>query len=79
MGRTLEIGAATFAFIAAVFWFLSAYGKLPPMTTNWGAMPEGDPFIQAMIYAARMNTLAAIASGNSALLVAARLTLFPTR
>ena len=75
----MEIGAATFAFIAAVFWFLSAYGKLPLMTTNWGAMPESAPFFQAMFYSAQMNTLAAIASGNSALLVAARLFCLPTR
>jgi hypothetical protein len=31
MSRMLEVLAAVFAFIAAVFWFLSAAGQVPPI------------------------------------------------
>lgn len=30
-GKRLDVGAAVFAMAAAIFWFLSASGKLPPM------------------------------------------------
>ena len=35
MERWLDMGAAIFAIAAAIFWFLSAYGELPPMVTYW--------------------------------------------
>jgi hypothetical protein len=73
MGKWLAIGAACFAFVAAVFWFLSAYGKLPPMITYWDSTPELDPFYQAVKFSARMNTYAAIASGVSALFFGLRI------
>jgi hypothetical protein len=31
LDKWLDIGAAVFALAAAVFWFLSAYGRLPPL------------------------------------------------
>jgi hypothetical protein len=31
MEKWLDMAAALLAVAAAVFWFLSAYGKLPPM------------------------------------------------
>jgi hypothetical protein len=77
MSRWLDIGAAVFAFIAAIFWFLSAAGKLPPIATYWDNTPNADPFYQAIKFSARMNMIAAIASGISATLVAVRLFFFP--
>lgn len=63
----LNIGAALFAFLAAIFWFLSSYEKLPKMTGYWGSTPESDAFFQAVKFSARMNKWAAIFSGISAL------------
>ena len=71
MHRVLEIGTALFAFLAAVFWFLSAYGKTPPMVSYWDSVPETDPFYKAVRYSVRMNKWAAIFSGLSALCAAA--------
>ena len=70
MHQGLEIGSALFAFLAAIFWFLSAFGKTPPMISYWDSTPEKDPFYKAVKYSARMNTWAAIFSGLSALCVA---------
>jgi hypothetical protein len=45
MEKRLDMGAALFALVAAVFWFLSAYGKLPPMVSYLGeSNPPDDPF-----------------------------------
>jgi hypothetical protein len=63
----LDMGAALFAFVAAIFWFLSAYGQLPPMMTYWDSVPEHDPFYRAVKFSARMNRWAASFSGLSAL------------
>jgi len=73
MGRCFDIGAAIFAFVAALFWFLSAAGKLPPMVTYWGETPDSDPFYQAVKFSAYMNVIAATASGISAALFGIRL------
>ena len=78
MGRWIEITAAIFAFIAAVFWFLSAAGKLPPMVTYWGGTPDSDPFYQAVKFSAYMNMIAATASGISAALISAKLLFSPS-
>ena len=67
MRHWLDIGAAVSAFVAAVFWFLSAYGSLPPMITYWDAVPESDPFYRAVKFSALMNRWAAGFSGLSAL------------
>ena len=67
MHHWLDIVAALSAFVAAVFWFLSAYGRLPPMITYWGSAPAHDPFYTAVKFAARMNSWAAGFSGLSAL------------
>jgi hypothetical protein len=55
MEKWFDVAAALFAFGAAVFWFLSAYGKLPPMVTHWDATPENDPFRMAVTFSAKMN------------------------
>jgi hypothetical protein len=73
MEKRLDVGAALFALAAAVFWFLSAYGKLPPMITYWGGAPDSDPFYTAVKFSAQMNTWAAALSGLSALCMGIRL------
>ena len=67
MGYYLDLGAALFALVAAVFWFLSAYGKLPPMAMYWDHAPVTDPFYRAVKFSAQMNRFAAGLSGLSAL------------
>jgi hypothetical protein len=71
MGIWLDVGTVIFAFAAAIFWFLSAWGKLPQMLSYYDAAPENDPFYVAVKFSARMNTWAAILSGLSALCVGA--------
>jgi hypothetical protein len=73
MEKWLDVAAASLAIVAAVFWFLSAYGRLPPMVAYWGQTPENDPFYIAVKFSAVMNRWAAGFSGASALAMAARL------
>jgi hypothetical protein len=75
MQKWLDFTAAFFALIAAAFWFLSAYGKLPPIVTYWGQTPQGDPFYQVVTFSAAMNRWAAGFSGASALSMAASLSI----
>lgn len=65
--RSLDIAAAIFGFLAAGFWFASAAGHLPPITTYWLQAPSNDPFYVTMKFSAEMNMWAAIFSGLSAL------------
>ncbi len=65
MATLLDIGTAVFAFVAAFFWFLSAYGKLPPMLSYWDSVPDDDPFYSAVKYSAKMNRWGAGFSGAS--------------
>jgi hypothetical protein len=71
--KWLDVAAAILALIAAVFWFLSAYGKLPPMLNYFSQTPESDPFYQAVKFSAEMNTLATAFSGASAFCLGIRL------
>jgi hypothetical protein len=73
MEKWLDVATAVFAISAAVFWFLSAYGKLPPMIAYWDATPETDPFRIAVTYSAKMNRWAAGLSGFSALCMAIKI------
>lgn len=73
MEKWFDIGAAVFAFAAAVFWFRSAYGPLPPITTYWNQTPSDDPFYVAVKFSAEMNWWAAGFSGLSALCMGVRL------
>ena len=59
MDKWLDIAAALFAFLAAGFWFVSGYGKLPPMGMYWDAAPPNDPFYMAIKFSAKMNRWAA--------------------
>jgi len=45
MTRTFEIAAALFAVVAAVFWFLSAYGELPQIVSYWDTAPVDEAAI----------------------------------
>jgi len=65
-----DIGGAAFALIAAVFWFISAYGKLPSMATYWNETPSSDPYYSAVMFSAKMNRFAAGSSGVSAVCIA---------
>jgi hypothetical protein len=69
MEKWLDIGGTLLAVAAALFWFLSAYGPLPPMMSYWGSAPDVDPFYQALKYSAKMNAYAALLSGLSALCI----------
>ncbi len=73
MVKWMDFGAAAFAVLAAIFWFLSASGKLPPMVAYWDRAPEGDPFYQAIIFSAVMDKWAAGFSGAAALCMAVKL------
>jgi hypothetical protein len=72
LNHLLDIAIAATALVAAVFWFLSAYGKLPPMVTYWNLAPVDDPFFTAIKFSAKMNRWAAGFSGLSALCAAAK-------
>lgn len=73
MEKWLDIAAAVLAVAAAVFWFLSAYGKLPPMVSYWERAPDTDPLYMALKFSALMNTWAAALTGASALAMALKL------
>lgn len=73
MEKWLDVATAVFALIAAVFWFASAYGKLPPMVSYWDAAPENDPLYMAVKFSAKMNRWAAGLSGASALCMAIKI------
>jgi hypothetical protein len=73
MEKWLDMGAAALALVAAAFWFLSAYGKLPPMGTYVGTSSSVDPFYQAVRFSAEMNRWAAGFSGVSALCIGVKL------
>jgi hypothetical protein len=68
--RKLEIFSAVAAFGAAVFWFISAAGDLPPMASYFGAAPPTDPLYVAQQQGVRMNRWAASFAGASALSMA---------
>jgi hypothetical protein len=67
MHRLANTLGSALALVAAIFWFLSAYGDVPPIITYWGGAPPNDPFFYvAMKFSASMNNWAAIFSGMSA-------------
>jgi hypothetical protein len=51
----LRFASALFAFGAAAFWLMSAWGELPPIVPYLGYTPPDDPFTVALAYSARMN------------------------
>lgn len=73
MKKYSAFAAGIFGFLAAIFWFLSAYGPLPPMLSYWDGAPAFDPLYASMKFSAHMNTFAAVLSGCSALSTVASL------
>jgi hypothetical protein len=69
MENFLNIAAAIFAFGSAVFWFLSSWGRLPPMVPYWDQAPPDDPLYMALKFSTRMNAIAAVLSGLSAVCI----------
>lgn len=70
MTTVLDALTAVFALVAAIFWFRSAANALPRHVTYWNAAPPDDPFVMALQFATRMNRIAALFSGLSALCAA---------
>lgn len=62
-----DIVTAATAFIAAGFWFASAYGRLPLMSSYYDYTPPSDPFYKAVKLSANLNKVAAVFAGTSAL------------
>jgi hypothetical protein len=55
MALCVDVGAASFALLAAVFWFISAYEKLPPMNGYWDSVPDNDAFYLAVKFSAEQQ------------------------
>ncbi len=68
----LNAGAAITAFVAAMFWFISAAGNVPTPKETWATFLETPrEIVAAMKDSARWNRLAALFAGFSALFVSA--------
>lgn len=78
MTPVLDAATAAFAFVAALFWFLSAAGKLPPMVSYWDKAPDNDPFFKAVRRSAMLNRWGAVFAGLSALCAGASFVLRAT-
>ena len=63
--------AATFATLAAYFWFQSAATPMPAPVAYCDFTPEHDPFLRAFRAATRLNRTAAACAGLSATTAAA--------
>ena len=62
----LQLASLISAFIAAFFWFWSAARRFPSMSVGYGgAVSKDDPFLVALVGAARFNRWAAFFSGIS--------------
>ena len=70
MKIALEISSAITAFLAAIFWFKSALGKVSPPEVLASGIPQNDPFIVAFREAMKLNRWAAGFAGVSALCAA---------
>jgi hypothetical protein len=66
----LNLASAVASLIAAYFWY-TASGALPPMTTYWGGAPPTDAFVVALQQSATSNAWAATFAAVSAALYAA--------
>jgi hypothetical protein len=67
MARIFEIAAVLFAVVAAVFWSLYAFGKLPQMVAYWDAAPVDESAIMTS-WAAGFNSASALCAAVSFLL-----------
>jgi hypothetical protein len=75
MTTVLDAPTALFALTAAIYWFRSAARPLPKHETYWDAAPPDDPFVMALQLVTKMNRIAALFSGLSALCAASSVTL----
>jgi len=71
MATILELISIATGFAGALFWFLSASGKVPQMLQYWDRAPATDPFYQSFFYSVQMNKIAAALTGVSVLAAAA--------
>lgn len=62
----LNAGSAVCALVAAIFWLLSASGRIPLPEACWDSTPETDPFVQSLQRSARLNRWAAGFAGAAA-------------
>jgi hypothetical protein len=70
MASILQWVSIATGFAGAMFWFLSASGKVPPMLQYWDRAPASDPFYQAFVQSVHMNQIAAVLTGLSVLAAA---------
>lgn len=66
----LNLASAGLAILAAVFWFRSAWGRIPQPVLRYGGFDPADPFFKALDASAKSNRIAALLAGLSALLMA---------
>ena len=76
METTIDVVTAILSLGAALFWFLSAAGKIPAPIAYVDHAPDDDPFFVALRRSARMNRVAAALSGLAAVTFALRLIAF---
>lgn len=70
MAIALKISSGVIGLIAAVLWFMSAFGKIPPAPgAAIGGTSPADPFNVALRHSAQLNEWAALATGVSVLLM----------
>jgi hypothetical protein len=69
-GVALNIASAITAFVAACFWYLSAWNRLPEMVTYWDSTPSNDPFFVAVQKGVTLNRWAAAFAAASAICAA---------
>jgi len=68
----LNYGTAFFSLGAAVFWFISAKGKVPELKNDWAGLVDNPrALIDAVTYSARWNSYASSFAFVAALLLGA--------
>ena len=66
----LNYGTAFFSLGAAVFWFISAKGKVPELKNDWAGLVDNPrALIDAVTYSARWNSYASSFAFASTLLL----------
>jgi hypothetical protein len=70
MPRVLDALAVLTAFAAAGLWGWASFMKIPNPRAYYDYTPDHDPFVVAFKKASRINAIAAINAGTSAVLAA---------
>jgi hypothetical protein len=55
------------AFVASIFWYLSARNRLPPILPYWDRTPDDNPFFVTLQTGVKLNRWAAGFAAASAL------------